>query len=213
VFVYIPNDAVQHVLSAFAGSFHECAFLGYDPIRPSDAFGEIMVSNLAAMGAPFVGIHDCPDEASHSGRALACGFHTAGCIDLCTAWDRALDKAELARLQRLEPLDEVEEWKLMMRHYALVGAVKGGGGGASASATAAPAAAAAGRLPAVPHCPAEGSPPASSAVSGLAVPPLAAETAAGEAVGTQDKSGATLSSKHAVLQLFQADELHTVQIS
>jgi len=135
----MPDSAVRSLLAAATGAFHTCALLGYDPIRPHDAFGEIMVRNLDSMGAPFVGIHDCPDEAAHSARALECGFQGAAAVDLASAWARGLDAAELQRLQRLEPLDEVEEWQLMMRHYALVWAVKGASlCGAVASAGAGP---------------------------------------------------------------------------
>ena len=214
--MYMEDGAVRQLLSTAAGAFRDCAFLGYDPVRPSDAFGEIMVQNLAAMGAPFVGIHDCPDEGSHLSRALQCGFEWAAALDLSQAWSRALTQAQLLRLQRLEPLDETEEWDLMMRHYALVGAVKGSVGGLAAGPTEQPAAAAA----AAPPGPAADPPPPSSSHTDTAtaevpalpvsavLPAAAAAASAAEPQPTRDGWGG-----HPVLQLFKADEVkHTADV-
>ena len=125
VLVYMPSDCVQGLLATLHGAFDLVGLLAYDPVYPDDAFGRIMVDNLAAMGSPFRGIHDVPDEAALMQRSAAAGFHSSAALSMEALWSNLVDKDEWKRLQRLEPLDEVEEWSIMMRHYAMYASVGG----------------------------------------------------------------------------------------
>ncbi len=46
VMVYMPPAASKALVAWAAASFSRAAWLNYEPIRPDDAFGRIMVDNL-----------------------------------------------------------------------------------------------------------------------------------------------------------------------
>eukprot|EP00170_Pyropia_yezoensis_P001774 contig_7588_g1778 len=79
-----------------------------------------MVTNIAHRGSPLRGLAAVPDL-----RAQVCRFRTAGwaavaAVDMRTFYYRYLPPAQRAHIESLELLDEVEEWHLLLEHYALV---------------------------------------------------------------------------------------------
>jgi len=101
------------------------ALVLYEPIRPHDPFGQTMISNLGSRG-----IHLSTLKRFYSLAAQRLRLKTAGLVDGQGARDvEGLyygrgDEAWIApeereRIERLEWLDEVEEWKLLGRHYCV----------------------------------------------------------------------------------------------
>ena len=92
----------------------------YEQILPSDPFGKTMVRNIASRGCPLKSIGLYPGLEEMCGRFRARGWETVVAKDMDVLYQRMLDREEKARTERLELLDEFEEWHLLMQHYCLV---------------------------------------------------------------------------------------------
>lgn len=121
VLVYMDAADSARLLAALAGAATGClAVVNLEQIRPDDPFGAQMVTNIAHRGSPLRGLAAVPDL-----RAQVCRFRTAGwaavaAVDMRTFYYRYLPPAQRAHIESLELLDEVEEWHLLLEHYALV---------------------------------------------------------------------------------------------
>ncbi|PLB34130.1 protein C-terminal leucine carboxyl O-methyltransferase ppm1 [Aspergillus candidus] len=92
----------------------------YEPIRPDDAFGRTMVSNLATRGIQLPTLHKYATLEAQRRRLQEHGFHGGqAAADVDFLWERWVDEAEKERVAGLEMLDEMEEWKLLARHYCV----------------------------------------------------------------------------------------------
>ncbi|CAG8155123.1 unnamed protein product [Penicillium olsonii] len=92
----------------------------YEPIRPNDAFGEVMVSNLAARGIQLQTLHKYASLEAQRTRFREQGFgdgQAAGDIEFI--WKNWVTEEEKGRVAGLEMLDEMEEWELLARHYCI----------------------------------------------------------------------------------------------
>lgn len=128
--------------------FTPLGMLLYEPIRPHDAFGQVMVANLAARGIELRTIGTYDSLAAQAGRMRAYGFGEdgggkgadgigdqapsaelnsrgvggggIGVADVNSLWESLVDAEEKARVAELEMVDEVEEWELLAAHYCVV---------------------------------------------------------------------------------------------
>jgi len=121
VFAYLPPAAGARLVAALGAWFPTAAACAvYDPIRPGDAFGVQMGANLEARGCPLVGVPGAPTTEGQAGRFTAGGaWAAAAAADLREVWARRTPAAAHAAADRIERLDEVEEWHLMLEHYGL----------------------------------------------------------------------------------------------
>ena len=119
VLVYMEPPQAVELLRWAAQALPTAAVVVYDPTRPDDAFGQQMQLILAARGCPLVGIAGGADPAAHAARLRAAGWARAAAADMDQVYRRFLDPAPRAAAERREMLDEVEEWTLIQRHYAL----------------------------------------------------------------------------------------------
>jgi [phosphatase 2A protein]-leucine-carboxy methyltransferase len=102
----------------------------YEPIQPHDAFGRMMVSNLAARGISMPTLEAYPTEADQQARLRGAGFDEVRCRTVDSIWDKWVSAREKERVDRLEGgLDEVEEWRLLAGHYVVAWGWRTGGGG------------------------------------------------------------------------------------
>ena len=113
------------------------AIVIFDPCRSGTAFGMQMATNLRARGCDLLGIEATPDPAGAAARLRRSGWECGGgggsssAADLRTVWERHLPRECRALASRIEQLDEVEEWHLIMEHYFLAVGVRRGGGNES----------------------------------------------------------------------------------
>jgi len=123
-----PQDTTSiltHLLSQILHPSTPAALILYEPIRPHDPFGQTMISNLSSRG-----IHLSTLKRFYSLAAQRLRLKNVGLVDGQGARDVeglyygrgdeewvAADERE--RIERLEWLDEVEEWKLLARHYCI----------------------------------------------------------------------------------------------
>ncbi|PYI29839.1 leucine carboxyl methyltransferase [Aspergillus indologenus CBS 114.80] len=92
----------------------------YEPIRPDDAFGRTMVANLATRGIQLQTLHRYASLAAQRARLRAHGFRDGqAAADVDFLWERWVAAAEKERVAGLEMLDEMEEWRLLARHYCV----------------------------------------------------------------------------------------------
>ncbi|RAK73655.1 protein C-terminal leucine carboxyl O-methyltransferase ppm1 [Aspergillus fijiensis CBS 313.89] len=101
----------------------------YEPIRPDDAFGRTMVANLATRGIQLQTLHRYASLAAQRARLRAHGFVDGqAAADVDFLWERWVAEGEKERVAGLEMLDEMEEWRLLARHYCVAWGWREGGG-------------------------------------------------------------------------------------
>ena len=97
----------------------------YEPIQPSDAFGKVMVSNLAARGIVLQTLRKYGSLQAQAARMAAYGYDAGNCVNMNGLWRGFVTEEEKARVAGLEMMDEVEEWDLLAAHYCVVWAWRG----------------------------------------------------------------------------------------
>lgn len=122
--VYLEPRAADDVLDYFAALFppssSSLGVIVYEPFNPFDSFGEVMVSNLAARGIVLQTLQKYHSLNVQKSRLISHGFETAEAADVDFLWENWIDGKEKERVAGLEMVDEVEEWKLLARHYCVV---------------------------------------------------------------------------------------------
>jgi [phosphatase 2A protein]-leucine-carboxy methyltransferase len=92
----------------------------YEPIHPHDSFGQVMVSNLAQRGIVLQTLHKYHSLPSQRTRLKEASFVDGQRgADVEWLFQKWLDAEEKERVGRCEMLDEMEEWILLGRHYAV----------------------------------------------------------------------------------------------
>lgn len=120
---YLPPDAASSVLQYFSMNMKAAlAVVLYEPIRPFDAFGKTMVSNLASRGIHLQTLEKYYSLEAQRQRLKMSGFATGqGARDIYQLWENNdwTSERERDRIEKLEWLDEIEEWKLLASHYCI----------------------------------------------------------------------------------------------
>jgi tRNA wybutosine-synthesizing protein 4 len=119
VLVYMDAPQAAALLASLAASLPTSAVIVYDPTRPDDAFGRQMQLNVAARGCPLRGIGGGATPGAHAARLRAAGWAVAAAADMHDVYRCFLEGPPRAAAERRELLDELEEWTLIQRHYAL----------------------------------------------------------------------------------------------
>lgn len=128
--IYLPPEDADSVLSFFTSAFHPETPLGviiYEPIRPHDAFGRTMVANLTARGIHLQTLNAHDSLVAQKERLKKHGFGSrqgsdgagAAAADVDFIWQTWIEDREKQRVENLEWMDEVEEWRLLARHYCV----------------------------------------------------------------------------------------------
>ncbi|TKA66261.1 hypothetical protein B0A55_08424 [Friedmanniomyces simplex] len=126
---YLPPDAAASVLQYFTVNLPgSLALILYEPIRPFDAFGKTMVSNLASRGIHLQTLKRYSSLQAQRQRLRLAGFSGGqGARDVHQLYghDEWVLQGERERIEKLEWLDEVEEWKLLASHYCVAWGCRG----------------------------------------------------------------------------------------
>ncbi|KAJ3221385.1 hypothetical protein HK099_003559 [Clydaea vesicula] len=94
-------------------------FLTFEQILPGDKFGEVMLQNLHSRNIDIPGIFAYPDLISQQQRYRNFNFEMSHSIDMFTLFKDFVSSEEKSRLDKIEKLDEVEEWDLLSKHYCI----------------------------------------------------------------------------------------------
>ncbi|KAI7345538.1 leucine carboxyl methyltransferase [Hortaea werneckii] len=120
---YLPPETATSVLQYFTMNLKSSLGLAlYEPIRPFDAFGKTMVSNLASRGIHLQTLKRYSSLEAQRQRLRLAGFgdgQGARDVDQLYCDDQWVAKDDRERVEKLEWLDEVEEWQLLARHYCV----------------------------------------------------------------------------------------------
>nr|POE78042.1 leucine carboxyl methyltransferase 1 [Quercus suber] len=120
---YLPPDEATSVVQYFSMNITaSLALILYEPIRPYDAFGKTMVANLASRGIHLQTLKRYSSlEAQRQRLRLAGLSNGQGARDIFQLWqdDAWVSPAERERIEKLEWLDEIEEWQLLSSHYCV----------------------------------------------------------------------------------------------
>jgi hypothetical protein len=119
VLIYLEPEESCGIIAWAARAFSRSMFVTYEQIRPHDAFGQMMMRNLEERGYKLRGLNAFPDLNSQIARYTDLGYQACTSIDMNDVYYRLLPRAEVARIERLEIFDELEEWHLMSAHYSI----------------------------------------------------------------------------------------------
>lgn len=111
-----PSDA-RDVIKWFADQIPNLGIVLYEPVKPHDAFGKTMVSNLASRGIAMPTLDEFKERADQEARLRAAGFAKVNQMTVDEIWNKWVLDEEKDRVNGLEGLDEVEEWNLLASHY------------------------------------------------------------------------------------------------
>lgn len=125
---YLEPSAASDVMSWFTARIPALGIVLYEPINPSDAFGQVMVGNLAARGIVMPTVQVYKTLEDQIARLREKGFWKGGgaggggaeAETVERIWQMWIEDGERERVDGLEGLDEVEEWQMLARHYAVV---------------------------------------------------------------------------------------------
>uniref|UniRef100_A0A6T6C1G3 Leucine carboxyl methyltransferase 1 n=1 Tax=Compsopogon caeruleus TaxID=31354 RepID=A0A6T6C1G3_9RHOD len=118
VLCYLEPRTTDMLTSKLVSHFDDLSWISYDPVGSEDSFGRRMVENLAQRGCGLPGIHR--DLQGCTRPFHNAGFCTVHVADMLTVYNMILDTNQRRRIERIEFLDELEEWNLVMKHYALL---------------------------------------------------------------------------------------------
>lgn len=122
--IYLSPEDADAVLDKFTKPFTTVAVVIYEPINPNDAFGRTMVRNLTARGIHLQTLEKYANLEEQRQRLSQRGFEgKAASID--SIWKHWIQEDEKERIDRLEWMDEVEEFVLLARHYCIAWGWKG----------------------------------------------------------------------------------------
>ncbi|KAI8868483.1 leucine carboxyl methyltransferase [Ramicandelaber brevisporus] len=135
VLVYLQPESSNAVINWFGQAFNSAtnscsAFAVYDPMHLGDRFGDVMERNLTEVGILMPGFRAFSNKAAQRERFINSSWSsTAGAnasvstLDVSEYHQRCISNSEMGRLARLEMLDELEEYSMLVSHYCLTWAV------------------------------------------------------------------------------------------
>lgn len=118
--MYLSPEQADQVLAYFvdAVSLAPMTVVIYEPIRPHDPFGQTMIKNLMSRGIQLHTIEKYSDLPSQRSRLTTLGFD-ARAMDIEHVWKQWIKQEEKDRIDKLEWMDEVEEFLLLAEHYCI----------------------------------------------------------------------------------------------
>ncbi|KAH7031142.1 S-adenosyl-L-methionine-dependent methyltransferase [Microdochium trichocladiopsis] len=126
---YLEVGEATGVVKHFTDKIPDLSLVLYEPILPHDAFGQQMVSNLAARRLRMPTVQTYIDMPQQQKRLRDAGFEQARSMTIGEVWKHWTSPNEKTRVDSLEGLDEVEEWDLLASHYMLAWGWRGDGFG------------------------------------------------------------------------------------
>ena len=131
---YLKPDAADNVVKHFTKTALKpetpIGLALYEPINPFDAFGKVMISNLAARGIVLQTVHKYNSLETQKLRLRSYGLGDGqGAIDADFLHEQWIGAHERERLNTVEMLDEVEELKMLLKHYCVAWGWRNGNDG------------------------------------------------------------------------------------
>uniref|UniRef100_A0A672H5H9 Leucine carboxyl methyltransferase 1 n=1 Tax=Salarias fasciatus TaxID=181472 RepID=A0A672H5H9_SALFA len=118
VLVYMTPSHSSNLLHWAAETFHTAMFINYEQVNMSDRFGQVMIENLQRRHCTLAGVEACQSLESQRERFLKNGWEHADALDMMTVYSM-LPADDVARMERLEFLDEKELLEQLLQHYSI----------------------------------------------------------------------------------------------
>ncbi|KAK4176919.1 putative leucine carboxyl methyltransferase 1 [Triangularia setosa] len=124
---YLPPSTASDIITSFTSHLPSLGLVIYEPILPGDAFGRMMVSNLSARGVtmPTLSVYETQEDQERRLKEAGFADREVRSRTIDQIWNDWVAQREKERVDGLERLDEVEEWKLLAGHYVIVWGWKG----------------------------------------------------------------------------------------
>jgi len=125
VLMYLPNNAANELLQCLSNQCSTLLLSIYDPIIMYDRFGKVMAQHLtnARIMDTSLSMNHTPTIQKHIQRLHSLGYATIIACDMLQAYDTVISSSQRCNANKIELLDELEEWRLIMSHYTFVIAV------------------------------------------------------------------------------------------
>jgi len=123
VLIYLKAQHSQAIVQWIKGNVTTGIMACYEQIKPNDPFGRVMIQNLERRGCALLGLTAFPDEESQKRRFLQEGWDRAECYNMNILYAKYVSNDDRKRIERLQMLDEVEEWILINDHYCISWAI------------------------------------------------------------------------------------------
>ncbi|RDA96115.1 hypothetical protein CP533_1737 [Ophiocordyceps camponoti-saundersi (nom. inval.)] len=116
---YLSHEEAKSVVAYFESRMERLALAVYEPMPLRDSFGRMMLSNLGARRIQMPSAEHYCDAQGQEARLRDAGFHHVGHATVERIWDDWVTPGEKSRIDALEGLDELEEWRLLAAHYVV----------------------------------------------------------------------------------------------
>nr|XP_005156197.1 leucine carboxyl methyltransferase 1 isoform X1 [Danio rerio] len=123
VLVYMSPEQSSRLVHWIAETFPTAMFINYEQVNMNDRFGHIMIENLQRRQCNLAGVDLCQSLDSQKERFLSSGWESVNALDMMTVYSM-LPQEDVARIERLEFLDEKELLQQLLQHYCICWAVK-----------------------------------------------------------------------------------------
>lgn len=123
VLVYIAaaesNALLQYITQMAFPKNENVLLASYDMIGPDDRFGKMMIENLTKMGLSIKSIDALKSVKDHEERCLKVGFSKCKGMTMKALYTTVSRETQL-HLNKLEIIDDWDEWGLVHEHYCFV---------------------------------------------------------------------------------------------
>lgn len=123
VLVYMTPDQSSKLVNWASVTFHTAMFVNYEQVNMLDRFGQVMIENLQRRQCNLAGVEVCQSLESQKERFLKTGWENADALDMMTVYS-VIPQDDVARIERLEFLDEKELLQQLLQHYSICWATK-----------------------------------------------------------------------------------------
>lgn len=124
---YLQTSEGKSIIKYFTDRIPDLGIILYEPVRPDDPFGRMMISNFAARGVSMPTLDAYKEPTDQEARLREAGFEHVKAMTVDKIWDTWVPDEEKERVDMLEGLDELEEWQLLAGHYVVAWGWRGAG--------------------------------------------------------------------------------------
>ena len=115
--IYIDLETVDQIVK-WTSTFDKPSILIYEPIGGDDAFGKMMIRNLAQRGLELKTLLRYTTLQAQRQRLVDVGYTQTHVQTMHDAYT-GLPQSDKDRMSGLEMFDEVEEWRMLAEHYCI----------------------------------------------------------------------------------------------